>query len=75
MARNDVPAKLVAGLEGALQVDAPAGLPFAERGLGEGLVGDVDREGAASPFGLTTTAVRQAPSQAMEAPMAMPSAA
>ena len=45
---HDMPAELVAGLERALQVDAPAGLPVAERGLAQRLVGDVDLEDAAA---------------------------
>ncbi len=51
VAGDDVAAEFVAGFQRALQVDARAGLPGAERGAGERLVGDVDVEGAAAGRG------------------------
>ena len=51
------------------------GVPVPERGLGAGLVGDVDREdGFLNRRGFTAVAVRQAPSQAIEEPMAIEAA-
>ena len=47
MAGHDVPAQLVAGLQRALQVDAPARPPFIQRRLGQRLVGDIDGKRAA----------------------------
>ncbi len=75
MAGNDMAAQLVAGLERALQVDALAGLPVAQRRLAQRLVGDIDREPRSPSGGRDSVAVRQAPSQAIEAPTAMPAAA
>ena len=69
--RHDMPAQLVAGLERTLEVDALARPPVAQRGLAQRFVGDVDLEQAAAPRRATSVAVRQAPSQAIEAPMAM----
>src|SRR5215468_775029 len=43
-----MPTQLIAGLQGPLQVDAPAGAPLVERGPGQRLVGDIDSEDAAA---------------------------
>src|SRR5204863_2987750 len=48
---HDMSAQLLAGLECALQVDAPTGLPRAQRRAAQRLVGDVDLEDAADGRG------------------------
>ena len=65
-------AKLVADLQRALEVDAPARRPVAERRLRQRLGRDVDVEPAPPRRCPVSTTVRQTPSQAIEAPRSMP---
>src|SRR5690606_40673239 len=51
MAGDDMAAQLVAQFRGALEVDAVASLPAAQRGLRQRLAGNLDREPAGALLG------------------------
>ena len=66
-----MPAELLAGLEGALQIDPATGLPIPKAGPLRVSLETSDVKMLPGAAARTLVAVRQAPSQAIEAPTAM----